>query len=168
MPDWAFITLCNSIDQEGTRRFGQKWWDNPALHCWNRKQGTNFYNKITQDIDKLNSDWQQEQRLKGIRNPGPPAWSHDQIIAATDFSAWHFILKDKFSAPPGRNMGNHQDYLLPVSFSQCFKNYASFSRRGADSRQKLQNRLVDLRKYRYRLMAAPGNLKMCVELKRVY
>ncbi|QJW56875.1 hypothetical protein HL670_03772 [Serratia plymuthica] len=65
-------------------------------------------------------------------------------------------------------MGNHQDYLLPVSFSQCFKNYASFSRRGADSRQKLQNRLVDLRKYRYRLMAAPGNLKMCVELKRVY
>jgi len=71
LPDWAFITLCNSIDREATRRFGQKWWDNPVLHCRNRKQGTNFYNKITQDIGKLNSDWQQEQRLKGIRNPGP-------------------------------------------------------------------------------------------------
>lgn len=89
------ITLRNSIDREATRRFGQKWWDNLALHCRGRKQSTMFYKKITAAIDKLNQDWEQEERQKGNRNPGnPPVWSHDQIIAATDFSAWHFILKD--------------------------------------------------------------------------
>ena len=146
------ITLRNSIDHEATRRFGKKWWDNPALHCQRRIQSTNFYKKITQAIDKLDQDWEQEQRLKKIQNPGnPPAWSHDQIIAATDFSAWHFILKDEFSAPPGRNTGNHQHYLWPQSFSRCFKNYAAFSRKATKARQLLQNRLVELRKYRNRL-----------------
>ncbi|HBY0391661.1 TPA: hypothetical protein MIO26_29105, partial [Klebsiella pneumoniae subsp. pneumoniae] len=110
------------------------------------------YSKITQAIDKLNSDWVQEQRLKRVVNPGnPPVWSHDQIIAATDFSAWHFILKDEFAAPRGRNPGNHQHFLWPQSFGRCFKNYATFSRSSGDARQKLQNRLIELRKYRNRL-----------------
>ncbi|MEN3465100.1 Abi family protein [Klebsiella pneumoniae] len=146
------ITLRNSIDREATRRFGQKWWDNPGLQCRNRIQNTTFYSKITQAIDKLNSDWVQEQRLKRVVNPGnPPVWSHDQIIAATDFSAWHFILKDEFAAPRGRNPGNHQHFLWPQSFGRCFKNYATFSRSSGDARQKLQNRLIELRKYRNRL-----------------
>ena len=146
------ITLRNSIDREATLRFGQKWWDNPALHCRGRKQSTMFYKKITAAIDKLNQDWEQEERQKGNRNPGnPPVWSHDQIIAATDFSAWHFILKDDFAAPTGRNSGNHQNFLWPQSFGRCFKNYATFSRSSGDARQKLQNRLIELRKYRNRL-----------------
>ncbi len=66
------ITLRNSIDREATRRFGQKWWDNPGLQCRNRIQNTTFYSKITQAIDKLNSDWVQEQRLKRVVNPGNP------------------------------------------------------------------------------------------------
>ncbi|HFF1845479.1 TPA: Abi family protein [Yersinia enterocolitica] len=146
------ITLRNSIDQEATRRFGKKWWDNPKLHCNNRIQNTRFYAKISQAIDKLNQDWEQEQRLAGNRRPGnPPIWSHDQIIASTDFSAWHFILKNEFAAPQGRNTGNHQHYLWPTSFGRCFKNYATFSTRNAEARKQLLDRLVELRKYRNRL-----------------
>lgn len=145
------ITLRNSIDREATRRFGKKWWDNPALACKTRIQSTHFYGKITQAIDNLNRTWEQDRRLLGLPPENPPAWSHDQIIAATDFSAWHFILKNEFAAPGGRNHGTHQHYLWPTSFGRCFRNYATFSSKNADARKFLQERLIELRKYRNRL-----------------
>lgn len=145
------ISLRNSIDREATRRFGLKWWDNPRLACSNRIQGTRFYGKIVQAIDKLNQNWVQEQRVLGRPTDVLPVWSHDQIIAATDFSAWHFILKNEFSAPAGRNNGQHQRYLWPLSLGRCFKNYATFSSSSPTARKLLQDRLIELRQYRNRL-----------------
>ncbi len=126
--------------------------DNPGLQCRNRIQNTTFYSKITQAIDKLNSDWVQEQRLKRVVNRGnPPVWSHDQIIAATDFSAWHFILKDEFAAPRTRTQVIISTFCGPSLSDAVSRTTRRFHVVAGDARQKLQNRLIELRKYRNRL-----------------
>lgn len=145
------ISLRNSIDREATRRFGQKWWDNPELGCNDQIQFTRFYAKIKDAIDKLDREWKQERYRQRKPATIPPVWSHDQVIAATDFSAWHFILKNEFAAPAGRNTGSYSNYLWPSSLGRCFKNYAMYSSKNAEARKQLQDRLIELRKYRNRL-----------------
>lgn len=144
------ITLRNAIDREATRRFGQKWWDNPALGCRNNIRLTRFYRKIEQAITYLNGNWENEQRRLNKTIQPIPVWSHDKIIAATDFSAWHFILKNEFSAP-GRNNNQRQSYLWPLSTGRCFRQYNKISTNESVARTTLQNTIVEFREYRNRL-----------------
>lgn len=145
------VSLRNSIDREATRRFGLKWWNNPCLGCKGNIQLTRFYAKIKEAVDKLDREWKQERYKQHESTINPPEWSHDKIIAATDFSAWHFILKNEFAAPMGRNNGSYNHYLWPLSLGKCFKNYANYSSKSAEARKQLQDRLIELRKYRNRL-----------------
>lgn len=142
------ITLRNAIDTEATKRFGLVWWDNPQLGCRKTIHQTAFYSKIQRAIDNLNNTWQKKQRKKKRPQHPLPQWNHDQILAATDFSAWHFILNNDFMAP---NTTQNKYYLWPISTGKVFQLYGTLSTVEKDARNKLQNQIVEMREYRNRL-----------------
>lgn len=142
------ITLRNAVDAEATHRFGQKWWDSPALGCRKPISGTAFYGKIQRAIGNLDEAWKKQQKKQNRPAFPLPTWSHDQIVAATDFSAWHFILNGDFAAP---NSGQNRRYLWPKSTGRVFKLYGTLSPVEKTARQKLQDLIVELREYRNRL-----------------
>lgn len=142
------ITLRNAIDGEARRRFGDKWWDNPNFHCGRNITQTAFYGKILRAIDNLDDAWAKKRR-KNKRPAYPlPQWTHDQIVAATDFSAWHFILNNDFAAP---NSTHNRNYLWPVSTGRVFKMYNQVSKKEKNAREIIQRRVVEMREYRNRL-----------------
>lgn len=143
------ITLRNAIDAEARSRFGDKWWDNPRFNCGRPITQTAFYGKIVRAIDNLNDTWKKKQRKKKKPAHPLPQWSHDEIIAATDFSAWHFILNNDFAAP---NTSQNQHYLWPVSTGRVFRTYNSVSSDEKKARSKIQSRVVEMREYRNRLL----------------
>ncbi|MCZ4060966.1 hypothetical protein O3W44_20640 [Pantoea sp. LMR881] len=69
-------------------------------------------------------------------------------MAATDFSAWHFILNNDFAAP---NSGKNRSFLWPISTGRVFRLYNSISPAEKNARQKIQDLIVELREYRNRL-----------------
>lgn len=77
-----------------------------------------------------------------------PIWPHDKIIAATDFSAWHYILNKEFIS---NNPGLNHKYLWPKSLSTAFKNYASINPDQSQINKELSDLIFDLRQYRNRL-----------------
>lgn len=142
------ITLRNAIDAEARRRFGDKWWNSPRFHCRRAIAQTAFYGKILRATGNLDDAWKKKQR-KTKRPAFPlPQWSHDQIVAATDFSAWHFILNNDFAAP---NSTQNRNYLWPISTSRVFKQYGTVSPVEKTARKKIQDRTVEMREYRNRL-----------------
>lgn len=142
------ITLRNAVDAEATRRFGVKWWDSPGLSCRRAVRNTAFYGKIQRAISNLDDAWRKQQRRLNRPAFPLPVWSHDQIVAATDFSAWHFILNSDFAAP---NSSQNRHYLWPKSTGRVFRLYGSISIVEKNARQKLQDLIVELREYRNRL-----------------
>lgn len=142
------IALRNAIDAEAKKRFGNKWWDNPLLGCDKPITSTAFYEKIQRAIGNLNEAWKKKQRKKKRPQYPIPQWSHDQIVAATDFSAWHFILNNDFAAP---DTAKNRYYLWPVSTGKVFRLYANVSPVEKAARKKLQNLIVEMREYRNRL-----------------
>lgn len=146
------ITLRNTIDCEAKNRFGTYWWNAIAYNVgW---QANLFLNNIKKAEQKLTDAWEDKERkrLKLSRHaPIPtvqPVWSHDQIIAATEFSTWQFILVDSFNSPIPAD--NHK-YLWPVSISKAFKNYAIINSNQSTVRRDLINYIKELRDYRNRL-----------------
>ncbi|ELY4512572.1 Abi family protein [Cronobacter muytjensii] len=142
------ITLRNAVDVEARRRFGDKWWDNPGLSCGKPINQTAFYGKIVRAIDNLNETWKKKQRKRKKPTYPLPQWSHDQIIAATDFSAWHFILNNDFAAP---NASQNKHYLWPISTGRVFRTYNSVSTDEKKARARIQSLIVEMREYRNRL-----------------
>ncbi|MEH3950392.1 hypothetical protein POX27_25420 [Klebsiella pneumoniae] len=142
------ITLRNAIDAEARRRFGEKWWDNPQFRCGKIITTTAFYGKILRAIKNLDDAWKKSQRKNKLPTHPLPQWSHDQIVAATDFSAWHFILNNDFAAP---NSTQYRHYLWPVSTGRVFRQYSRVSRVEKKARTTLQDLIVEMREYRNRL-----------------
>lgn len=146
------ITLRNAIDSEAKSRFGAYWWNTILYNAgW---QSAQFLDNIRKAENKLTKAWEDKERKRlGLRGgailpTAHPIWSHDQIIAATDFSTWQFILVDSFSSP--RPADNHR-YLWPLSTSKAFKNYAIINSNQSAVRRDLINIIKELRDYRNRL-----------------
>lgn len=146
------VSLRNAIDAEATKRFNQFWWSN--IKYANVPQAQMFMQNIQAAIAKLNKDWQKKERARlnlSFNAPIPtpmPSWSHDQIIAATDFSTWQFILTNAFNAPTPANNAN---YLWPISVGRVFKNFSSIDTNPKNARQKIIGIVKELRDYRNRL-----------------
>ena len=146
------ITLRNAIDNEAQARFGTYWWNRISFAPgW---QANLFLDSIQKAENKLTKSWDDLERKRlRIRGRGPlptppPVWSHDQIIAATEFSAWQFILVDAFKSPrPADNL----QYLWPLSISRAFKNHAIINNSQNTVRGDLINAIKELRDYRNRL-----------------
>lgn len=148
------ITLRNAIDCEAKRRFGQYWWNTIAQRPNKQAQANLFLDNIAKAKSKLTKDWTEKERNKlGLPRNSPiptpiPTWTHDQIIAATEFSTWQFILVDAFDSPhPSQN----SNFLWPISTGKAFKNYANITPNAGQIRSKLINLIKELRDYRNRL-----------------
>ncbi|EGQ8084649.1 Abi family protein [Vibrio parahaemolyticus] len=153
------VTLRNAIDAEAKRRFGQYWWDNIGFNGNRNLKGhqdnnCKFFDSIRGAERKLTSAWKRKERLRlGLPPTAPvptptPTWPHDKIIAATDFSAWEFILVDAFSTND-RNL--RQQFLFPQSMGKIFKNYSSISNKPNQARRDLLDLIQEVREYRNRL-----------------
>ncbi|WP_210456254.1 Abi family protein [Pantoea ananatis] len=148
------ITVRNAIDNAAKKRFGNYWWE--KIYCNKNINSTNFMKKIDSAIDMLDREWIDLEKKRLSLKPWEdlpitsivPTWPHDKIIAATDFSAWHYILNKEFiSKSPGQN----NKYLWPKSLSSAFKNYSSINPDQSQINKELSDLIFDLRQYRNRL-----------------
>lgn len=148
------ITLRNSIDVEATKRFGSFWWSQIA-HA-NNKQSSKFFDNIDAAKGKLKKEWEKKTRARlGLKHwqqiPAHeimPIWTHDQLIAATDFSTWQFILLEAFNSPHKNQNGA---YLWPDSLSKVFRNHIVIHHLTDKARKDLIDLVNELREYRNRL-----------------
>jgi len=143
------ITLRNSIDRAAHKRFGDYWWD--YIPCRRSRHLTSFYKNIESAKRKLDADWEKKERQRlNISRPLPlpsptPIWSHGQIIAATDFSTWQFILAKDFTK------ATDQNFLWPRSLGKAFKDFGSIDNDPQQARPAIIEIINELRAYRNRL-----------------
>lgn len=144
------ISLRNAVDREARARFGDMWWEH--IHSTKNRSECHFYKNIEKAKECLTREWRKKEmrRRRGAYTQGQsvPEWNHDRIIAATDFSAWHYVLNNEFSAPASRD---NQFYLWPKSLSKVFKNYSRINAHPQKVRKELIDLICELREYRNRI-----------------
>ncbi|WP_323142362.1 hypothetical protein [Massilia phyllosphaerae] len=147
----AEITLRNAIDNVATQRFGQYWW---KLSSFNGIGTQLFQDGITSAARKLDKSWEDKERKRlGLRRIMPiptvrPVWKHEEIIAATDFSVWQFVLHDAFAS---KTQTTHQQYLWPLSMPDVFRQFSNVDKKPNEARRQLINIVKEIRDYRNRL-----------------
>lgn len=153
------VTLRNAIDNEAKRRFGDYWWQVIGFtgdRGDKQNVSAKFFNKIKAAENSLKAAWRKKEKNRlgiatGQQLPADsimPIWTHNQIVAATEFAAWEFILVDAFSS---NIRAEQKHYLFPNSMSKIFKNYAQISNKPNDARQILISLIREIREYRNRL-----------------
>ncbi len=149
------IVLRNAIDKEARSRFGDFWWKKIKKDK-TKPNHKSFLNNIDKAEDKLKNAWEKAERARlGIKRPQPlpatsicPVFSHDDILASSDFSTWQFILVEAYSSPkPTDNC----DYLWPQSLSKTFRRYSLFDSKPDRAREHIQTAIMEIRDYRNRL-----------------
>lgn len=144
------ISLRNAIDKEARARFGERWWE--RIQSTRDRGDCHFHKNIEKAKDCLTREWckKEKRRRRGTRveHLQVPVWTHDQIIAATDFSTWHYVLNNEYSSPsPSEN----QRFLWPKSLSKVFKNYGKINPNQQRVRKNLTDLIFELREYRNRI-----------------
>ena len=151
------VTLRNAIDSAARNRFGDYWWD--TIDCRVNKNQSEFYKKIEKAKRDLTKSWERKERVNlGLSSAQPlpqntvrPTWSHDKIVAATDFSTWQFILNTDFAYDAAAHQKNPADFLWPVSLGKAFRKYNQLDAHADNARVKIVNIVDELRNYRNRL-----------------
>jgi hypothetical protein len=144
------IALRNAIDKEARSRFSDYWWDLPQFS----KPGTqDFLNNIDKAKKNLTRAYKAAERKRlGLPSnapiQAPPAWSHDKIVAATDFSTWEYVLREDFSA---QTAANNPMYLWPISMSKSFRKFGQLDPGPKQARKKILDIVHEIREYRNRL-----------------
>jgi len=150
------ILLRNSIDREARKRFGDYWWKDGIAVDHSRENWNNFKNGMIQAEKNIDKAWKKKERSRLSLSPKdplpsssiPPIYSHDDIIAATDFGTWKEILINAYSAPDKKSKDK---YLWPKSMSNIFKRYDLFSNKPDEARTGILNAINELKDYRNRL-----------------
>lgn len=139
------ISLQNAIDAEARQRFGEFYWRLPQF---NTPKTIDFSNNLRKAESKLNAQWRTlEHRRRGLIS-GTSAWSHDKIVAATDFSTWEYVLRDDFSA---QDRTQEPHCLWPRSMSKIFRQYHAIDPSNLLARRKILDLVHEIREYRNRL-----------------
>lgn len=149
------ILIRNSIDKEARRRFNDFWWDTVSVDH-TRDNWNNFKNGINKAQKDLEKKWKKAERARlnlSSTDTLPatsvvPSFSHDDIVAATDFGTWMFVLIDAYSSSLPTEMNN---YLWPKSMSKVFRKYDIFSNTPDQARREILNAINVIREYRNRL-----------------
>lgn len=147
------ISLRNAIDRDVRRRLHDYWWRLPQF-------ATSATADLVDNFDKaertLTRAWRNAERKRlGLPAGGTlpvtsiaPIWSHDKIVAATDFSTWEYVLRDDFTAA---NHSQNHLYPWPLSMTKCFKQYSLLDTSSPLARKKLGDLVREIREYRNRL-----------------
>ncbi len=151
------VTLRNSIDNAARSKFGDKWWDQIKVNdCRGNQAQSKFYNNMASAKKKLNYAWEKREKSRlGLKSRAilpaisvRPKWTHDQIIAATDFSTWEFILLDGFSSNRPTDLSG---FLWPKLLGKAFRKYHSISASPDKARNGIRNLVAEIRGYRNRI-----------------
>lgn len=143
------VTLRNAIDSAAKKKYGEFWWEVISFNSGVNK----FLDNINKARAKLDSEWRRNESIRYRCKPrsvmGPtPKWTHDQIVAATDFSTWQFILSNQFDDTHRRRRG---EFLWPNLLGKVFKQFNMISPNRKKARIELMNRIDEIRKYRNRV-----------------
>lgn len=146
------IFLRNAIDDAARRRYGDFWWD--TIDC--NRPNNYFFSNIQKAKQNLDNEWTKEwKKTNWTRRhkptpPAPPHWSHDKIIAATEFSTWVYLFDNDF-IKPATSTGN---YLFPSLLGSIFYQWnrtIGHSRQNDAIKIDIRNLLEELRIYRNRI-----------------
>lgn len=140
------ISLRNAIDREARARFGEMWWE--RIHSTKDRDECLFHKNIEKAKECLTREWRKKEMRRRRGAQPVPDWTHDQIIASTDFSTWHYVLNNEYSAPAPRD---NPLYLWPKSLSKVFKNYGKINTNPQKVRKDLIDIIFELREYRNRI-----------------
>ncbi len=147
------LILRNSIDKAARSRFGEKWWD--VIKFDTTKDNHSKFRDCIKEAEKsLKKSWRdRETARQGLEHHSllttpPPIFSHDDIIATTNFSAWESVLLDSLHT---ENNAEKSDYLWPLSLSKAFRRLSEIDNKPIEARRKLINLLKEIRDYRNRL-----------------
>ena len=151
------VTLRNTIDKAARLRFGDKWWD--LINSRKPIANTKFYNNIQKAISSLNREWEKKEKIRlGLPSDGPlpvghirPTWSHDKIVAATDFSTWQFALSTDLTHDPSDPANPASKFLWPSSLGKAFKKFHLIDSNPEKARLKIIDLVDELRNYRNRI-----------------
>jgi len=145
----AEVTLRNAVDSVAKSNYGDFWWN--TISC---TPGPNkFLDNINKAKANLDREWRKKEAIRLGTRPRnvtsrPPNWSHDQIVAATDFSTWQFILSNQFD-DTHRTGGS--DFLWPNLLGKVFRQFNLISPDRRRARIDLMNRIDEIRNYRNRV-----------------
>lgn len=153
------ILLRNAIDKEARKRFGDFWWrlDSSQMQVdKTRPNWNNFINGMVQAERNLARSWKKAERKRlgisaDVELPTTsvvPLFSHDDIIASTDFGTWKEVMNNAYHT----NVPSEKDdYLWPKSMSKVFRRYSEFSNNADTAREEILNAINELKDYRNRL-----------------
>lgn len=136
------VFLRNAIDNAARAKYGDYWWD--IIDC--QRKNNFFFTNIQKAKDTLDKEW----RKKHGKHKTPPTWSHDKIIAATEFSTWIYLFDNDF-IQPAKVTGN---YLFPSLLGHIFHQWhktLGHSKPHQAIRVDIRNLLEELRIYRNRI-----------------
>lgn len=144
------IALRNAIDQQARNRFHDYWWNLPQF---NTPDTQDFIGNINRAEKTLTRAYKIAERKRlglpsGAPIPSPPPWSHDKIVAATDFSTWEYVLREDFAA---QTTVTNAIYLWPVSMPRSFRKFGQLDPGPKLARKKILDMVHEIREYRNRL-----------------
>lgn len=153
------ILLRNAIDKEARKRFGEYWWKEERTTMLVDKTRTNwgnFINGMNIAERNLQTNWKKSERKRlGLASDAQlpetsvvPNFSHDDIIAATDFGTWKEVMINAYHAS---SVDHRDNYLWPKSMSKVFRRYSEFSNNADTAREEILNAINELKDYRNRL-----------------
>lgn len=139
------IFLRNTIDLAARNKYGDYWWD--KIDC-NQKNNF-FFGKIKEAKKNLDTEWKKTNKITPTLPL--PTWSHDQIVAATDFSTWIFLFDKDFIKPSKTN--RKKNWLWPELLGKVFHQWHKTL--GHSKQQQaiidIRNLLEELRRCRNRI-----------------
>lgn len=147
------VLLRNAIDQAAKDRFGDFWWDSIELDT-SKANYNDFCNGINQSKKKLERKWKVQRREAlglGKSDPIPepvPNFSHDDILAATDFGVWMSVFNAGLSTS---NNADKDKYLWPKSFSKAFRRFNILASSPDSARLEALRIINEIKDYRNRL-----------------
>jgi hypothetical protein len=147
------LILRNSIDKAARSRFGDKWWD--VIKFDTTKDNHSKFRDCIKEAEKsLKRSWRDRETARqglahhSLLTTPPPVFSHDDIIATTNFSTWESVLLDALHT---ENNAEKADYLWPNSLPKAFRRLSEIDIKPIEARRKLINLLKEIRDYRNRL-----------------
>ncbi|MCD0501207.1 Abi family protein [Achromobacter sp. MY14] len=145
------VSLRNSVDNAARTKFGAKWWKLPQYQT---PAHADFQGCMQKAENTLTKAWRASERIRlhlpkhAVVPSAVPTWSHDKIVAATEFSTWGHVLSDAFSASTRAQQSTH---LWPVLMGTAFRKYNLLSSSSVDARHQIMNIVHEIREYRNRL-----------------
>lgn len=141
------IFLRNAIDEAARKQYGDFWWDTIDCHNLNNY----FFSNIQKAKQNLDNEWKKNHWTRTHR-PTPPQWSHDKIIAATEFSTWVYLFDKDFIQ--AANATPTTKYLFPSLLGKMFHQWHKIlghNKQHVAIKKDIRDLLEELRIYRNRI-----------------